>query len=158
MTVRRSIVLLACIGIAELAGIIGAVFTTPAIPGWYAALAKPELAPPNWIFAPVWTTLFALMGIALFLIVRKREEGITVTTALAIFALQLVLNTLWSIIFFGLESPGGAFIELVILWLAILWTIILFAKLSKPAAWLLAPYLLWVTFAGYLNYAIWSLN
>lgn len=146
------------IAIAELAGVIGSIFTTPSIPTWYATLAKPELAPPNWIFAPVWTTLFVLMGIAAFLIWRKGLTRKDVQIALGIFLGQLILNTLWSIIFFGFQSPGGAFIEIIFLWFAILTTIIVFARISKPAAWLLVPYILWVSFAGYLNYAIWTLN
>lgn len=150
--------LVVAIAIAELAGIVGSIFTTPSIPTWYATLAKPELAPPNWIFAPVWTTLFVLMGIAAFLVWRKGLARRDVKIALGIFLGQLVLNTLWSIIFFGLQSPGGAFIELIFLWFAILATIIVFARISKPAAWFLIPYILWVSFAGYLNYAIWTLN
>lgn len=150
--------LIVAIGVCELAGIIGSVFTTPSIAGWYAELAKPELAPPNWVFAPVWTTLFALMGIAAFLVWKKGLERRDVKIALGIFAGQLVLNTFWSIIFFGLHSPGGALFEMIFLWLAILATIIAFAKISRPAAWLLVPYILWVSFAMYLNYSIWILN
>lgn len=146
------------VGVSELAGIIGAVFTTSSIPTWYADLARPEFAPPNWIFGPVWTTLYALMGVALFLVWRAGWERRDVKIAIGIFVGQLILNTLWSIIFFGLRSPGAAFIEIVFLWLAILATIIAFAKISHKAAWLLAPYILWVTFAAYLNFAIWSLN
>ncbi len=142
----------------EAAGIIGAVFTTPAIPTWYTGLIKPELAPPNWVFGPVWTTLFAFMGIAAFLVWQKGIPRKDVKIALGIFLGQLILNTFWSIIFFGFQNPGGALIEIVILWVAILATILAFAKISKPAAWLLAPYVLWVSFAGYLNYAIWTLN
>lgn len=144
--------------VPQLAGFIGAYFTMSAIPVWYAGLAKPFLSPPTWIFGPVWTMLFLLMGIAAFLIWRKGLEYAGVKSALAIFLFQLVLNTLWSIIFFGLKNPGIAFIEIVIMWLAILATIISFYKISKPAAYLLIPYLLWVSFASYLNYAIWMLN
>lgn len=150
--------LVLAIVVAELAGIIGSVFTASSIPTWYATLAKPELAPPNWVFGPVWTTLFALMGIAAFLVWKKGWERKEVKVALSVFLGQLILNTLWSIIFFGLQSPASALIEIFILWLAILLTIIVFARISKPAAWLLVPYLLWVSFATYLNYAIWMLN
>lgn len=143
---------------SEAAGIIGSIFTISSIPTWYAMIAKPEFAPPNWLFGPVWTTLFALMGIAAFLVWKKGTERKDVKVALGIFVLQLVLNTLWSIIFFGLRSPGGAFIEIIFLWLAILWTIVAFHKISKAAAYLLIPYILWVSFAAYLNYAIWILN
>jgi len=125
----------------------------PSIEGWYAGLVRPELSPPNWVFAPVWTTLFLLMGLAAGIIwIKKDYRG------LAVFGLQLVLNIVWSVIFFGLRSPGGAFIEIFFLWLAILATIIVFAKTSKVAAWLLVPYIIWVTFASYLNFMIWSLN
>ncbi|MEK7552140.1 MAG: TspO/MBR family protein [Patescibacteria group bacterium] len=176
MRINNFFKLIIAIAVSEVAGIIGAFFTTPSIDGWYAGIVKPVLNPPAWIFGPVWTTLFALMGISLFLIwssytkaSEDKKKGIKV--ALVLFGIQLVLNTLWSIIFFGLHSPGGALIEIVFLWLAIFATIIAFAKISPPsssiwttaghgklAAWLLVPYILWVSFAMYLNYAIWSLN
>ncbi len=150
--------LIIVIVVSELAGIIGSVFTAPSITGWYAGIVKPVLNPPAWVFGPVWTTLFALMGIAAFLVWKKGLDHKDVKIALGIFIGQLVLNALWSIIFFGLHSLGGAFVEIVFLWLAILATIIAFAKISRPAAWLLLPYILWVSFAGYLNYSIWVLN
>ncbi|MBI2484130.1 tryptophan-rich sensory protein [Candidatus Uhrbacteria bacterium] len=150
--------LIIAIVVSELAGIIGWVFTTPSIAGWYAGLVKPALNPPAWVFGPVWTTLFVLMGVAAFLVWKKGLDRRDVKIALGIFVGQLILNTLWSIIFFGLHSPGGALIEIVFLWLAILATIVAFDKISKSAAWLLAPYILWVSFAMYLNYAIWTLN
>ncbi len=158
MSSRNFFKLIGFIVLAELAGIIGAVFTTSAIPTWYATLARPEFSPPNWIFGPVWTMLYALMGIAAFLIWQKGFSRKDVKIALSIFLVQLILNTLWSIIFFGLQNPGAAFVEIMFLWLAILATIIAFTKVSKPGAWLLVPYILWVTFAGYLNYSIWILN
>lgn len=144
--------------ISELAGIIGSIFTAPSIDGWYAGIIKPELSPPSWVFGPVWTTLFALMGIAAFMVWKKGLNHRGVRIALGTFIFQLVLNTLWSIIFFGLQNPGAAFIEIVLLWVATLATIIAFAKVSKPAAWLLLPYVLWVSFAIYLNYMIYILN
>lgn len=150
--------LIIAIAISEAAGVIGTVFTTSSITGWYSTVTKPELAPPNWIFGPVWTTLFALMGIASFLIWKKGLERRDVKVALGIFLGQLLLNTLWSIIFFGAQSPKYAFIEIIFLWLAILTTIITFFRISKPAAWLLLPYIMWVSFAGFLNYSIWMLN
>ncbi len=155
--------LIIAVVVSEFAGIIGSVFTAPSIDGWYAEIVKPAINPPAWVFGPVWTTLFALMGIAAFLVwssyakaSEDKKKGVKI--ALILFGIQLVLNTLWSIIFFGLQSPGGALVEIVFLWLAILATIIVFYKISKPAAWLLVPYILWVSFAGYLNYAIWTLN
>ncbi|MFH2136458.1 MAG: TspO/MBR family protein [Patescibacteria group bacterium] len=158
MTSKNFLKLIIAILVSEAAGIIGSIFTTPSIQTWYANLLRPEFSPPNWIFAPVWTTLFALMGIAAFLVWKRGLGDKKVKIALWIFAGQLILNIFWSIIFFGLHSPGGAFLEIIFLWLAILATIISFAKISKPAAWLLLPYILWVSFAAYLNYAIWILN
>lgn len=158
MKINNRSKLVIAIVLSELAGIIGSVFTTPSVTSWYAGIVKPAINPPAWIFAPVWTILFALMGIAAFLVWRKGLEHRDVKIALSIFIGQLVLNTLWSIIFFGLHSPGGALVEIVFLWLAIAATIIAFAKVSKSAAWILAPYILWVSFAAYLNYSIWILN
>mgnify|MGYP001340309502 CR=1 FL=1 len=144
--------------IPQLAAVIGSVFTMPSIEDWYANLEKPQLAPPNWVFGPAWTALFLLMGIALFIVWQKGLNKKNVKAAFSIFIGQLALNVLWSIIFFGLHSPGFAFVEIVFLWFAILATIIAFAKVSKPAAWLLVPYILWVSFASYLNFMIWMLN
>lgn len=146
------------VAVAQSAGVIGSLFTVPAIPAWYAGLAKPALAPPNWIFAPVWTTLFLLMGIAAFLVWKKGLEKKEVRVGLALFLIQLVLNALWSAVFFGLRNPGAALIEIAFLWTAILATMVVFIKVSRTAAVLLLPYLAWVTFASYLNCAIWSLN
>ena len=156
---QKILKLLAMIAISELAGIIGSVFTAPSIPTWYATLAKPTLNPPSWVFAPVWTTLFLLMGIAAYLVwtrpnVKPRQRNI----ALSVFGVQLALNTLWSILFFGLQNPLAAFVEIIFLWLAILATIALFRGISRPAAWLLVPYILWVSFAAYLNFSLWRLN
>jgi tryptophan-rich sensory protein len=158
MKIPHYMKLIIAIIVSQLAGIIGAIFTTPAIDGWYAGIIKPALNPPSWIFGPVWTTLFVLMGVAAFFIWEKGLHRRDVKIALSIFAGQLVLNTLWSIIFFGLHSPGGALIEIIFLWLAILATIFAFARIYKTAAWLLVPYILWVSFAMHLNYAIWTLN
>lgn len=151
-------VLVGWILFSEAAGIIGSFFTAASIPTWYATLTKPTLNPPAWVFGPVWTTLFALMGIAAFLIWRKGWSRKDVKVALGLFFAQLVLNTLWSIIFFGLQNPGAAFVEIVVFWIAIVATIVSFARISKAAAWLLVPYIVWVSFASYLNYMIWMLN
>lgn len=155
---RNTLKLIMAVVLSELAGIIGSVFTTPSIDDWYIGIVKPAINPPAWVFGPVWTTLYALMGIAAFLVWKKGLERRDVKIALGIFIGQLILNTLWSIIFFGLHSPGAAFIEIIFLWFAILATMIAFAKISKPAAWLLVPYILWVSFAMYLNYSIYVLN
>lgn len=155
---KNSLKLITAIAVSEMAGIIGSLFTTPSIAGWYVSIAKPVFTPPNWIFGPVWTTLFILMGIAAFLVWRRGLDRRNVRIALTFFLLQLVLNTAWSVIFFGLHSPGGAFAEIILLWLMIFATIIFFAKISRTATVLLLPYILWVSFAGYLNYSIWVLN
>jgi translocator protein len=137
-----------------LAGIIGALFTSTGPTSWYSQLIKPSFNPPDWIFAPVWTLLYILMGIALYLAVRKKAS----LTGIILFISQLVLNTLWTIIFFGFHYTLFAFIEIIILWLAILYTIIEFHKKSKAAAYLMIPYILWVSFATILNLAIVVLN
>ncbi len=144
--------------VSELAGVIGSIFTFSAIPNWYAYLIKPSINPPSWLFGPVWTTLYALMGIAAFLVWSKGWNRKDVKKALSVFTLQLVLNAMWSVIFFGLQSPAWAFLNIVLMWLAIIWTMVLFYKISKPAMWLLVPYILWVSFASYLNYCLWMLN
>ncbi|EKE07304.1 MAG: hypothetical protein ACD_18C00124G0001 [uncultured bacterium] len=144
--------------VSELAGLIGSLFTFSAIPNWYSTLEKPVLNPPNWIFGPVWTALYVLMGISAFLIWREGWKKKEVKIALTIFGVQLFLNAIWSIIFFGLQSPAWAFLNIVLLWITIFWTIFAFFKISKLATFLLVPYILWVSFAGYLNLAIWLLN
>ena len=150
--------LLAWIIICLAVGFIGSIFTIPSIPTWFAGLNKPPFSPPNWIFSPVWTTLFILMGISAWLIWEKGISNKEVRSAIMIFAAQLVLNMLWSILFFGLKSPLSAFLEIIVLWLFILATILSFYKISKPAAWLLIPYILWVSFASVLNLSIWLIN
>lgn len=150
--------LIIAIIVSELAGIVGSFFTVSAIPTWYAALEKPALNPPSWVFGPVWGILYLLMGVAAFLVWRKGWGRKEIKAALCVFGAQLFLNTIWSIIFFGLHNPGWALVNIIALWLAIIWTIIVFYKISKPAAYLLVPYILWVSFASYLNYAIWVLN
>ncbi len=158
MKINNFFKLVIAIVVSELAGVIGSFFTISAIPNWYAGLVKPVLNPPAWVFGPAWTTLYALMGIAAFLIWKNGWDRKDVKAALGIFGLQLVLNAIWSIIFFGLHSPGWALVDIVLLWLAIVWTMVVFYKISRPAVYLLVPYLLWVSFASYLNYSIWMLN
>lgn len=150
--------LISAVVISEVAGVIGSVFTISAIPTWYAMLAKPALNPPAWVFGPVWTTLYLLMGIAAFLVWRNGWDGKGVKAALSLFAIQLILNALWSILFFGLHTPAWALVEIIAMWVVIVATIVAFAKISRPAAWLLVPYILWVSFALYLNWSIWRLN
>ena len=150
--------LLISIVACQSAGLIGSIFTIKAIPTWYAALQKPSFTPPNWLFAPAWGTLYLLMGISAFLIWRKGLDNSQVKRALFIFAIQLALNALWSVVFFGLESPLYGVIVIVALWIAILLTMLKFFKISAVAFWLLLPYLLWVTFAAVLNISVWILN
>jgi len=150
--------LLICIIICESAGVIGSIFTTPAIPGWYAALVKPPFTPPNWVFAPAWAGLYLLMGISAFLVWRKGLDNHRVNSGLRIFILQLILNTLWSFLFFGLKSPLLGFLEIMLLWIAILLTILGFFRVSKIAGFLLLPYFAWVSFAAILNFSLWRLN
>ena len=140
------------------AGFIGSFFTTPSIPTWYATLNKPSFNPPNWLFAPAWTTLFILMGIAVFLIWRKGLKKKAVKNALIIFLLQLVFNTLWSFLFFKFHSPFWALVDIGVLWSLISLSLIKFWKINKAAGILLIPYLLWVSFASFLNYTIYRLN
>jgi tryptophan-rich sensory protein len=136
---------------------LGSIATTSSIPTWYADLAKPAWTPPDWIFGPVWTLLYSMMAIAAWLVWRR--TGLAgAKLPLGLFAVQLVLNTLWSILFFGLRSPGGAMIEIVLLWAAILATLIAFWRRSRLAGGLLVPYLAWVSFAAVLNAAIWWLG
>src|SRR3989338_6730594 len=181
MKISNFFKLIIAIAVSESAGVVGSLVTIPSVANpstasglsWYAELVKPTFNPPAWVFGPVWTTLFALMGISLFLIWKQHSNIIedvrmlrTWKIGIVAFFVQLALNTLWSIIFFGstsltingLNNIGIAFVEIIFLWLAILLTIIMFNKISKTAAWLLVPYILWVSFAAYLNYSIWMLN
>lgn len=144
--------------VCQLAGFIGMFFTRPAVPGWYAQLSKPAFAPPNWLFAPVWITLYFLMGIALFLVWRWGMAEQHVKPAVAMFVIQLILNAIWSPAFFGLRSPLAGLVVILLLLVAIVFTIQRFARVSATAAVLLAPYLVWVGFATVLNAAIYFLN
>jgi len=149
--------LIIAIIICEAAGGIGSIFTANSVAIWFPTLNKPSFNPPNWLFAPVWTLLFLLMGIALYLVWQKKSNQ-WVKTAVMIFAFQLILNIAWSFLFFFLHNPLAGLIEIIFLWLAILLTIIYFYKISKPAAYLLLPYLLWVSFAAVLTYFLFRLN
>jgi benzodiazapine receptor len=144
--------------VCNAAGVIGSFFTSPNIPVWYASLAKPAFVPPNWVFAPVWTTLFILMGISAYLIWEKEKFSEKGKKALGVFGLQLLLNIMWSVLFFGLKNLGAAFIEIIVLWAFIAYSTYLFSKIDKRAAYLLLPYIAWVTFASVLNLSLWMLN
>lgn len=145
--------LLACFAVAA----VGGFATSSTIQGWYDELEKPAWTPSGWLFGPVWTILYLMMAFAAWLVWR-REGFIGAKRPMVFFAIQLALNCLWSIIFFGLKQPGLAVIEIIALWLSIAVTILLFWQRTKPAALLLVPYLLWVSFAAALNIAIWLLN
>ena len=150
--------LIISIVVCQLAGFIGSLFTTPAIPTWYASLNKPSFTPPNWLFSPVWISLYFLMGISLFIVWHVGFKEKNVKIAIAIFAIQLILNSLWSVVFFGSKSTLGGFIVIIFLWIAILATIISFFKISKAAGILLIPYILWVSYASFLNFFLFWLN
>ncbi len=150
--------LLISIIIVFLAGAVGTVSTLPQITSWYAALTKPSWTPPNWAFGPIWSTLYILMGIALFLVWREGLNRKNVRIAVLIFAAQLIINVLWSLIFFGTHNIFGGLILIIILIAAILVNIIVFYRISKPAGLILIPYLVWVCIAGYLNYSVYILN
>ena len=150
--------LIASILIVFIAGTIGSIATLSQIPTWYAALVKPSWAPPNWLFGPVWTTLYILIGIALFLVWKEGINRKDVKLAISVFVVQLVLNVLWSVIFFGYNSLLGGLIVIIILWIAILANIIFFYRVSKSAGLLLVPYIVWVSIASYLNYSVYLLN
>jgi len=147
---------LLCLLIPQVAGLVGSIFTTPQIRTWYATLTRPEITPPNWLFGPVWSILFLLMGISLLPIIKSKMRHKEV--AYLVFGTQLVLNIFWSIIFFGLQNPGLALFEIVFLWFVILMNILIFWKIDKWSGLLLIPYLAWVSFATYLNYSFWVLN
>jgi tryptophan-rich sensory protein len=128
------------------------------IPTWYATLNKPAFTPPNWVFGPVWTTLYIMMGISLYLVVRGGLDAAPVRQGVFLFAAQLVLNTLWSIAFFGMRSPFLGLVTILALIALVTATIFAFYRVSRPAAWLLVPYLCWGCFATALNAMVWVLN
>jgi tryptophan-rich sensory protein len=141
------------IALPFIASAAGTLFTSTY--GWYEYISKPAFSPPNWVFGPVWTTLYLLMGISLYIIWNSKAKK---KKALTWYGIQLFLNAIWTPIFFGLQSPTLAFIDILLLWTAILITIISFSKISKKASYLLIPYIIWVTFAAILNLAIIALN
>ena len=151
---NKWIKLIIAILICQAAGIIGSLFTFQSIPTWYATLNKPSFSPPNWLFGPAWITLYTLMGISLYLV---WEKGFS-RKALYAFSIQLVLNALWSVIFFGFKLLSYAFAEIIVLWISIAFTIFAFYKISKKAAYILIPYIAWVSIASILNYYVWILN
>ena len=150
--------LLSSILACQAAGVVGGVATARSVNTWYATLKKPAFTPPSWVFGPVWTTLYLLMGVSLYLIRKGDVAPPAAGAARKLFAIQLLLNALWSFVFFGLRSPRWALVEIVGLWGALVLTLRAVSRVSRPAAVLLVPYLLWTSFALVLNYAIWRRN
>jgi tryptophan-rich sensory protein len=144
--------------VCQIPGILGGVITVTSIPAWYAYLEKPSLVPPNWSFSIVWTLLYLLMGIAFYIVWQKGWSVSQVKTAMSIFIVQLFFNFLWSYLFFGLQSPQLGLAGITLLWILIVVNIIQFYRISRPAGVLLVPYIIWVSFAAYLNYEIMILN
>lgn len=152
--VKLAVSILTC----QLAGILGGLFTAPNIATWYAYLNKPAFNPPNWVFSPVWISLYLLMGIAVWLVWRQGMGAKGVKSAVILFVVQLIVNPVWSFAFFGLHSPLYGLIVIIVLWVLILLTITRFFKVSKTAGVLMLPYILWVSFATVLNGALFALN
>jgi tryptophan-rich sensory protein len=151
---RRLVAALAApLAVASVSGLA----TTAGVRDWYPSLVKPSFTPPDWLFGPVWTVLYIMMGIALWWVWRRQGE-VPVRTPLTLFAVQLLLNALWSVLFFGLRSPGAALVDILLLWVAIGLTIRAFRQVSVRAAVFMLPYWAWVTFATALNASIWVLN
>lgn len=155
---RRWWLLVLCIVICEVTGIISGLLSNTRDNPWFDTIAKPSWNPPDAVFGPVWTLLYLLMGIALWVVWFDKPDGKSKTPAITVFAVQLLLNFLWSIIFFRMQSIFGALIDIILLDVLIVVTMVLFSRHSKIAAYLLVPYLLWVLFATYLNFTIWQLN
>ncbi len=149
---------LLAIALPLIVGAIGGFFTSSSVKTWFPTLIKPSFNPPAWLFAPVWTILYILMGISFFLVWAKAAESRKKTIGLSFYFAQLFFNFCWSFLFFYARQPGWALVDILVLWILIALTMFWFAKLYKPAAWLLVPYLLWVSFATALNFAIWQLN
>jgi tryptophan-rich sensory protein len=147
------VALVACYGAAALGGIL----TSSSVSTWYQTLQKPSFNPPSWVFGPVWTILYGMMAVAAWLVWRGAATG-EAKLPLVLFAVQLCLNVAWSALFFGLRQPGWAFVEICLPWVATGATLVVFWRLSLIAGWLMAPYLLWVSFAAILNLNLWLLN
>jgi translocator protein len=172
---RRMVRLVISLALPFAAGALGGWATSQGVGDWYLTLAKPSFNPPSWVFGPAWTLLYILMGLAFFLVWDQgathaeggrgegpggtREGGLLgVRGAMALFGVQLMLNALWSFLFFWAQAPGWAFAEILLLWAAIAGTMVLFLRQRPLAGWLMTPYLGWVTFAAVLNFSIWTLN
>ena len=155
---NNSLKLIIAIAIPVAVGGVSGFFTATGVESWYQTINKPSWNPPGWIFGPVWTTLYIMMGVALFLVWKSDSSDILKKTAITLFTIQLVLNFFWSFIFFDQHQIGWALVEIIAMWIFILITIFAFGNVSKLAAWLLVPYISWVSFATILNYTIWKIN
>jgi len=156
MKLKKLLKLFFCILLCEGAGLIGSIATSSSVNSWYVSLNKPLISPPGWLFAPVWTILYALMGVSLFLVLER--QGKSKKKAIWIFSFQLFFNALWSFLFFGFQMPFVAFLEIIVLWVLILTMIKEFAKIEKKTKWLLLPYIIWTSFAAVLNFWFWIIN
>jgi tryptophan-rich sensory protein len=157
MNLNKFLKLMLCLAIPLLVGSIAGFATTPNIKEWYQYLQKPVFSPPNWIFGPMWTLLYIIMGVGLYLIWESEKNELR-TRALKVFFIQLAFNFAWSFIFFEFRLTGVAFFEIILVWISVLAMIITFYPVNKKAALLQIPYILWVTFASALNGAVWYLN
>ena len=150
--------LLGAVAVCQLAGLLGFASSAKSLVAWYPTLRKPSFTPPGAVFGPVWTVLYLLMGVSLYLVSRRGRADGAVRRAEAIFAVQLLLNAAWTPLFFGRRSPLLGLLDILPMWAAVMATMRAFYRISKPAALLLVPYLLWVSYAVVLNLSIWRLN
>lgn len=150
--------LITSIVLVWIVGVSGSLFTASSVTTWFPSLAKPSFNPPSWLFGPVWTILYIMIGVSLYLVWTAKAKAKVKKKAYWIFGIQLVLNALWSVAFFGAQNPALAFIIIVLLWISIIVNAMVFYKISRPAGYLLVPYFLWVSFASILNLFIWLLN
>lgn len=155
---KKVIPLVVSLALAYSVAFAGSLFTAGAVDTWYATLAKPDLNPPSWVFGPVWTVLYALMAVAAWRIYERRKENRRALQDLVVYAVHLVLNAFWSVAFFGLHTPALALGVIAVLWIFIAYLAVRFYRTDAVAGYLLLPYLVWVSFASYLNYIIWMLN
>jgi translocator protein len=158
MAGKKVLLFVIALGICLLAGYIGSYYSTPEIPTWYAGLEKPDLTPPSWVFGPVWTVLYIFMGISLYWVLETGVKSQDAKLGMILFIFQLLLNVIWSYIFFNLHSTFFSFLIIIMLWAVLLCTIVQLFRVSIPASVILVPYFCWISFAAYLNYALLIMN